>query len=523
MDSLIRRDIWKHLKEICYQNKVSVIITTHYIDEAKQSNLVGFIKDGGVLAEQSPNSLMHQLKCNTLEEVFYKLCLRDNAKKSSEASLNSSEKDIRYSKFSPDELDEQAQDQQERHKEVQPPNHTAKSNAPKIAYHKQQYCSKGLLNMEHLQALACREWTIFNSNLQLFALTIIVPLITITLFQSSYGRTPRNLPVAIVNQDEGFNQTVGRVSDIYLSNFNTSMVKMNFFPTEEEAFESLKLGKNVIALAFRANFSRAFVNRYSSDSMFRVESLYDENNIQQLISDSNIYQYLDQSNTLNARYLNRSVLMAFQQMVREFGAQNGLNPYIFTLPIQVETFYGSLNPSLQDLFQAGIIIILLLAFTVLMTTLRIVSARENGCLERDLNQGVKPIELLLTFQMAPLVPVLIQIFVVLLFAFYILGIKLDGSFWAAYFLVFLTAYQGIFFGTFISIFCRNQLSALVSKRKRKRYYKIIIFLFTTCAFTDCHFLFHGNHFLYGRNTLASGRHATYHTEDFPHKSNHVAH
>lgn len=453
VDSLIRRDIWKHLKEICYQKNVTVIITTHYIDEAKQSNMVGFIKDGGILAEQSPNSLMHQLECNTLEEVFYKLCLKDNANKKLIKSSSASGEQFRYSKVDPDKMTDDHHNHQNGYKH----------NAPQIAYNKQHYCSKGLFNVEHLQALACREWTIFKSNLQIFALMILIPLFTITLFQSSYGRTPRNVPVAIVNRDEGINQTgIGRISEIYLQEFNTSMVKLNFFPTESAAFKSLKEGKNVIALAFRPNFSRAFVNRYSIDGMLSFESLYDERNVQQLIHDSNIHQYIDLSDTLNARYLNRSVLQAFHRMVQQFGAQNGLNPYIFSTPIQVERLvYGSLEPHLQDLFQAGIIIIILVAITVLMTALRIVSWHADGCLERDLNQGVKPIELLLTFQMAPLIPVLIQILVVLLFSFYVIGIKLDGSFWEAYLIVFLTTYQGIFFGAFIGIFCRTQLSALI--------------------------------------------------------------
>src|SRR5690625_3776663 len=65
------------LLTICIHSiqETTVLITTHYIDEAKKSNLVGFLRSGQMLAEESPLVLMKTLKCNTLEEAFYKLCL----------------------------------------------------------------------------------------------------------------------------------------------------------------------------------------------------------------------------------------------------------------------------------------------------------------------------------------------------------------------------------------------------------------------------------------------------------------
>lgn len=40
VDPLLRQNIWNHLVEITKHGRKTVIITTHYIDEARQAHLV---------------------------------------------------------------------------------------------------------------------------------------------------------------------------------------------------------------------------------------------------------------------------------------------------------------------------------------------------------------------------------------------------------------------------------------------------------------------------------------------------
>lgn len=51
-----------------------MIITTHYIEEARLANLVAFMRHGTLLEEGNPESLIRRLKLNNLEEVFLALC-----------------------------------------------------------------------------------------------------------------------------------------------------------------------------------------------------------------------------------------------------------------------------------------------------------------------------------------------------------------------------------------------------------------------------------------------------------------
>jgi len=53
-------------------------LTTHYIEEARSANVIGFMRDGKLLAEENPNILLDRYLLPNLEEVFLKLCYLQN-------------------------------------------------------------------------------------------------------------------------------------------------------------------------------------------------------------------------------------------------------------------------------------------------------------------------------------------------------------------------------------------------------------------------------------------------------------
>lgn len=81
VDPLLRQSIWKHLVTLAQTEKITVVITTHYIEEARQANVVGLMRHGKLLAEDSPDNLMAQHGLDNLEDVFLKLCISDSSRK----------------------------------------------------------------------------------------------------------------------------------------------------------------------------------------------------------------------------------------------------------------------------------------------------------------------------------------------------------------------------------------------------------------------------------------------------------
>uniref|UniRef100_A0A3Q3RAZ5 ABC transporter domain-containing protein n=1 Tax=Monopterus albus TaxID=43700 RepID=A0A3Q3RAZ5_MONAL len=86
VDPVLRAKIWQHLVEIVKTGKVSVIITTHYIEEARQANVVGLMRNGCLLAEGPPDAVMKQHSAITLEHAFLQLCEMSDQSDSNQGS-----------------------------------------------------------------------------------------------------------------------------------------------------------------------------------------------------------------------------------------------------------------------------------------------------------------------------------------------------------------------------------------------------------------------------------------------------
>ena len=73
LDPHIRRQLWKTIKELKQQG-VTVILTTHYLDEAEQlSDRVCILDQGQVKLIDTPDKLKEDFKQKNLEDVFINL------------------------------------------------------------------------------------------------------------------------------------------------------------------------------------------------------------------------------------------------------------------------------------------------------------------------------------------------------------------------------------------------------------------------------------------------------------------
>jgi len=79
VDPLLRQSIWNHLCSLVAANRTTVIITTHYIEEARQAHTIGLMRGGRLLAEDSPANLLKVHQCLSLEDVFLRLCMKDKS------------------------------------------------------------------------------------------------------------------------------------------------------------------------------------------------------------------------------------------------------------------------------------------------------------------------------------------------------------------------------------------------------------------------------------------------------------
>lgn len=73
LDPVLRKEVWKYLRDFNKKVKGAIIITTHFLDEADYADRVGFMRGAKLIALDAPDVLKKQTSSATMEEVFLKL------------------------------------------------------------------------------------------------------------------------------------------------------------------------------------------------------------------------------------------------------------------------------------------------------------------------------------------------------------------------------------------------------------------------------------------------------------------
>lgn len=71
IDPVLRQSIWSELRKLSSKG-VTIIVTTHVMDEAEKCDRLGMIRGGRLTAIGTPQELKDQAKASTIEEAFLK-------------------------------------------------------------------------------------------------------------------------------------------------------------------------------------------------------------------------------------------------------------------------------------------------------------------------------------------------------------------------------------------------------------------------------------------------------------------
>ncbi|KAF2897117.1 hypothetical protein ILUMI_09058 [Ignelater luminosus] len=166
LDPVLRENIWNHFLDLTNTRNTTIIITTHYIDEASQSHMVALMREGYLLVEESPNALLNQFNAQTLENVFLQLSITQSSRTSGNYRVSQNEFYV--------------------------------SNDNKMTNYKKR---KQFLKKDHVQSLLWKNfsWMMRNKPIMLFCL--LLPFIQMAAFCLSIGNDVKNIKVAVVNYE----------------------------------------------------------------------------------------------------------------------------------------------------------------------------------------------------------------------------------------------------------------------------------------------------------------------------------
>jgi ABC-2 type transport system ATP-binding protein len=78
IDPELRVSFWDYFSEL-KEGNISMLITTHYMDEAGRCDRIGFMREGHLIAEGKPSDLLELTNTESLEDAFLEFARRSNA------------------------------------------------------------------------------------------------------------------------------------------------------------------------------------------------------------------------------------------------------------------------------------------------------------------------------------------------------------------------------------------------------------------------------------------------------------
>ncbi|KAF2897638.1 hypothetical protein ILUMI_08550 [Ignelater luminosus] len=450
VDPLLRETIWEHLLKIINERNVTIIITTHYIEEARQANIVGLMRSGKFLAEEPPERLIARYNAQTLEEVFLKLSVkqnRDYCSNKSQSIVNNVIESIATNNK---------------------PKDCGQSNANELDFlpdipPEAKYVSKlsdyyPRISGKHMKALIWKSLLWMMRNLPPVFCVIMIPVIQIPIIYYAVGHDPVDLNVAVTNYETNntiaCNQTMSCFSDqlscVYLGYLERRALNLIYFDSQDDARESVFRSKNYASIVVQHNFSSALRNRIDK---WQKTTPWD-------MTSSEIDVFRDLSDKHIATQLKIYLYDTFQTFAQDFIESCEIDRRVLKLPLKFETpVYGTKCPNFTDYVLPGFLVMLTFFLSVASTAFGMLIERNESGFERTFAVGISEIELLVAHIITQFIMTICQIIMSLICTFLIFNMTQNGSLIIVIALISLTGLLGMSYGLLVSCVCDREQTA----------------------------------------------------------------
>jgi len=510
VDPMLRQNIWNHLLRLCQEQKKTILITTHYIEEARQAHYVGLMRHGCLLAEDSPNQLMTIYGLNSLEDVFLRLCVKDDSKivMPPKLSLNQSWSGSLASRTSrrTNGIVYPGMTATTNEDSIQALSYCAKNPSQKLPaeqakiirkqQRKQNISNNINLNTEEnveddddlfekktpktptfsfvkpswmtLYALMIKNLTKMWRNMTALLFVFLLPAVEVFFFCVAIGKDPSHLPLGIVNNEIAFNNcsydpnvksgcVMKDLSCRMIHDFNANETfVLEYFENEQLAYEATKEGNIWGYVGFHENFTQAFVSRMSK--ILRKDGEMPDKETR---NQSTAQIYLDTTNQQVAFRITNALSDGYVKFTKNLLSDCDLPLDLADPPVRFnEPIYGSASPNFTEFMAPGIIIIIIFFLAVALTGEAYITEKMDGLMDRSWVAGVLGIEVMMSHILTQFLVLLGQTAITLIFIFMVFGIPCNGPIGWLIIITILQGFAGMCFGYLLSTLFNNQADAM---------------------------------------------------------------
>ncbi|CAL8138000.1 unnamed protein product [Orchesella dallaii] len=450
VDPLLRESIWDHLVDLVSRKKTTVIITTHYVEEARKSDMIGLMRNGRLLVEKSPQSLLEEHSTALLSPIVLKLC-RDDSCMNLQAITNNNKNTT---------LNAIPNNLSMMNNKI---NFNSGENEVLSVQRYTRNISKAKQTKNHLMAMIKKNTMLISRNYLFLSFLICVPAIQACLFCLAVGNDPKPLPFGVVNEDvnithpclpTGEDEGVCLIENLscqYIDKIPIDHISLSFYPSAKEAKESLLMGRIWGYMMFPQNYSQNFFLRATSGSQFFDNETF---------AGSNIIFEMDAT----SKQITATLIKVFGDTYKSFSQHLlrgcGYDERLADVPMQfLPPVYGDYSAGFRDFLAPSLVLGILFFFPILSSSMQCIREKKQGTLERTEIAGVRTWEILAAYSVTESVIVLLQTALGFLIMAVVFQISVKGSVALVVALCMLIGLSGVSVGFLIGSFCREETEA----------------------------------------------------------------
>ncbi|XP_061506121.1 ABC transporter G family member 20 [Anopheles gambiae] len=464
LDPLLREKIWQYLVETTSTSKMAVIITTHYIEEAKQAGFIGLMRNGILLAEDSPTNILERFSCTSLEEAFLNLCQKHGPSEEADRTTHQTAtlraiagaQDLKKVIPALGTNEQKAKDGgggggggglfAEKRKPLT-------STIKELVSFTSKRRMNALLSKNFLQMIRQPAGMVF---------LFLYPIFQLVSFYVAVGGNPKDLRLGIVNEEltnirqcfneslittyyrEDYDCDLYKVSCRFLEKLNRSVAIQEYYDTYEDAYRDARKGKILGFIHFSENFTESLQDvrdnvRDADDGSFHT---------------SEIKVYLDKSDQQITFFIEKKLLQTYREFAESLMTDCRLPKQLANIPITFETpVYGTFDEEFTDFMAPGVVMTMIFFLATLITATIFITDRLEGVWDRTIVAGITALELLLAHIITQTSIMLLQCIEIILLATFLFDAQNQGSNITVVGLLMLLGFAGMLYGLLISIFC----------------------------------------------------------------------
>ncbi|XP_050548867.1 ABC transporter G family member 23-like isoform X2 [Daktulosphaira vitifoliae] len=425
LDSILCDKIWKHFVFLTEQKKHTIIVSTHYIHEVERAHLVGFMRNGKILQEITPKTVMAKYNTDSLDNVFLAIAGEQS-----------------------DDISENKEKMTKNEKKSNLFSYNKKSNA---------------FSVQRLYILIKRNSILITRDYVFLLLSVILPIVVVTVMNYSIANTVKHVGIAFINDEIITSNCKNYTSNGCFYDMNStsffSCKVLNYLKSTNYDLVELKSKEDALNIVYDLNIHALLFFPKNYTKIIQQEIIDSSINLMDAFN----FSQVDDKNYIINTQIKKDLNMAIIDYMKEVTSLcNNIEKEINTF-IRTNVVHGANVNSFKESIIGILLASCVFYHTATGSSSNLIADKINGSLLRSKTTGLTELELVASFAVIQILASFCQIIILLLMTFIIFDNPIHSfdSIYVVFFGLWLAVALGFLFGVISVGFSKSSTEVML--------------------------------------------------------------